>query len=72
MYTNPNLIPLDSKEYIERLSELGVFEEEITDWIRGYKKGTLTKEDVLKVTQKVAQRRGDSSLVDEIKARMGL
>lgn len=72
MHTNPNLISLDSKDHIEKLSEPGVFEEKITDWIQEYKTGSLTEEDVLKVTQKVARRRGDDFLVDEIKSRMGV
>lgn len=69
---NPNLISPSNKDHFEKLSELGVFEEKIINWIQEYKTGSLTKEDVLKVSQEVAQRRGDNSLVDEIKSRMGL
>lgn len=72
MNINPNLVPSDDKEHIESLSEPGVFEEKVIGWIQEYRNGSLSKEDVLKVIQKVAQSRGDNSLVDEIKSRMGL
>lgn len=72
MHITPNLIPSDNKEHLKKLSEPGVFEEKITDWMREHRDGSLTKEDILKVTQEVAQRRGDNSLVGEIKSRMWL
>ncbi len=64
---NPNL--LGGREYIEEVSEN--FEKYITGWISDYKNGILSKEDVIKVTEKVAKFRKDDSLVEMIKQRMG-
>lgn len=71
MDTNINLLASGSKEHIEKLSEPGVFEDKIIDWLREYRNGFLTKEDVLKVTKNVAEYRGDASLVDEIMSQLG-
>lgn len=71
MYTNTNLMPLNSKEHIEKLSEPGVFEDRVIGWIREYRNGVLTKEDVLNVTKKVADHRGDPSLVEKIMSQLG-
>ncbi|MDP3726223.1 MAG: hypothetical protein Q8R36_03430 [bacterium] len=70
MNTNPNIFPGD-KEWIEKISAIGVFEEKITQWIADCKNGSLSKKDVLNVTKKVAKYRGDPSLMEEIKQRMG-
>lgn len=66
MKINPNLFPGD-KEWIEKISAVGVFEEKITQWIADYKKGNLSKNDVLNVTNKVAEYRNTPYLVEEIK-----
>jgi len=67
---DPNKIPIDSKEWIEDVSDN--FEDVITTWIKEYRDGILTKEDVLRITEKVAKFRNDNNLVNKIKQRMGL
>ena len=53
--TNPNIIPYGGKEYVESISAIGVFEEKITQWIKDCKDVILSKEDVVNVTEKVAE-----------------
>jgi len=69
MSTNPNIFPLDGKEYIEEISANGVFEKNITQWIEDCKSGSLSREDILNVTQKVAKYRNTPTLVEEIMQR---
>ena len=47
-------------------------EERITDWIRDYKDGILTEEDVINATKKVAEQRNDPDLLSVVKSRMGI
>jgi len=70
MNINPNIIPYDSKEYIEKISASGIFEEKITQWIENYKNGSLSKDDILNVTKKVAKHRKTPSLIEEVKQRI--
>ena len=58
------------KDHIEKISTAGVFEEKITQWIEDCKNGSLSKEDVLDVTKKVAKYRNTPSLVNEIEQRL--
>ena len=69
MNTNLNMFP-DNKGWIEKTSAIGVFEKNITEWIEDCKNGSLSKEDVLNVTKKVAEHRKDFSLVEEITQRL--
>lgn len=70
MNTNPNIIPYGEKSYIEKISADGVFEENITQWIKDYKNGSLSKEDILIVTKKVSDYRNTPNLIEEIKQRL--
>jgi len=73
MENNPNLLPINGEDHhIEKLAETGVFESKRTDWIQGYKHGSLTEEDVLNVTKKVADYRKTPELIEETKSLMGL
>ena len=69
MKNNPNIFAGD-KGWIEEISAIGVFEEKILIWIEDYKNGSLTKEDILNVTRKVARNRDDFNLVKEIEGRI--
>lgn len=69
MNINPNIF-IGDKKWIETISEEGVFEEKITQWITDCKNGSLFKEDVLNITKKVAEYRNAFSLVEEIKQRL--
>ncbi|MBI2023415.1 hypothetical protein HYT01_02530 [Candidatus Giovannonibacteria bacterium] len=62
----------DNREWIEKLSAEGVFEEKITEWIWDLKNGGLTEEDILLVTAKVAKHRNSPELVEEIRKRIAL
>lgn len=70
MSTNPNIFQLDGKEYIEEISAEGVFEKNITQWIEDYKSGSLSREDILNVTKKVAEYRNTPLLLEEIIQRL--
>ncbi|MDP3988076.1 MAG: hypothetical protein Q8P80_02935 [Candidatus Levybacteria bacterium] len=70
MNTNPNIIPYNEKDHIEKIGAPGVFEEKIMQWIEDYKNGSLSKEDVLDITKKVAGYRNTPSLVEEIKQQL--
>ena len=70
MNIDSNKVLSNNKEYIEKLAEIGVFEYYITGWIMDYKQGSLTKQDILNVTEKVAQYRGHPSLLVEIQQRI--
>ncbi len=67
---NPNLLSPDDKTWIENVNQ--DFDALITIWISAQKRGELTVDDVIKVTTKVAELRGDDSLIDTIRHRMGL
>ena len=69
MNTNSNIFP-DNKEWIEKISVIGVFEKNITQWIEDCKNGSLTKEDVLSATKKVSEYRNDPDLVEVIKQKL--
>lgn len=71
IHTNPNLLP-GQKGWIEKLSEVDVFEYYVTGWIKEYKEVSLIKDDVLSITKKVAKYRRDDSIVLQIEHRMGL
>jgi hypothetical protein len=70
MSKNPSIISYSGREYIEGISATGVFEEKITKWIKDCKEDNLSKDDVLSVTEKVAEYRGTHLLVEEIKQRL--
>lgn len=67
---NINQIITGSKGWIEEISAKEVFEDKITGWIKEYKRGSLTEEDVLKVTKQVAEYRKSPLLMEEIKQRL--
>ncbi|OGI74600.1 hypothetical protein A3D42_00060 [Candidatus Nomurabacteria bacterium RIFCSPHIGHO2_02_FULL_41_18] len=69
MKINPNIF-IGDKKWIEKISAVGVFEEKITQWIKDCRDGSLSKEDVLNVTQKVAEHRNTPALIEEIKQRL--
>ena len=69
MIIKPNIFP-ENKEWIEVISTKEVFEEKITQWIKDCRDGSLSKEDVLNVTQKVAEHRNTPALIEEIKQRL--
>jgi len=43
-----------------------------TEFISQYKSGSITKDDLLKVAQKVAEYKNDNDIVDELKSLIGL
>ena len=57
----------DDKDFIEEVS--GDFEKYITRWILGFKNGEYTKDDIIKITKKVADYRNDENLVAEVEQR---
>ncbi|MCK5022060.1 MAG: hypothetical protein KAR54_02330 [Candidatus Pacebacteria bacterium] len=62
---------INDKSWIETVGAVGVFENKITDWIEDFKNGSLTKEDILTVTKKVAEYRRTPDLVTKIKNTLG-
>ena len=69
MENNLNIF-MNDKERVKEISAIGVFEEKITLWIIDYKKGILTKKDVLAITREVADCRNTPELIEEIKQRL--
>lgn len=59
------------EDSVEKISAPGVFEDFITGWIIEVKAGSLSVNDVLSITTKVAEQRGTPGLVDEIRSRLG-
>lgn len=65
---NSNKLHPDDKDWIEEVND--DFDNLITNWIIDYKNGSLLKEDIIKVTEKVAKLRNDENLVKMISQRM--
>jgi len=64
---DPNKLFPDDKDWLEIVNDS--FDSYIDNWARQYRNGELLKEDIIKVTEKIAKLRDDSSLVNKIKER---